>query len=421
MKSNKLQVILVISISLLIGYFFGVNKVHYAWKNYQPSFSIVNQQPPASLGTVNMTQFWDVWNKISTMYYDKKAIDPQKMMNGAIQGMVASIGDPYTLYLPPVQNTSFQQQLAGKFEGIGAELGIKSNQIIVIAPLDGSPAQKAGIRAGDSILKVNGTATTGWTLDQTVNKIRGAKGSQVALTVQHKDSTTPITVTITRDTITVKSVSGWVKQVKDIDSLSDSFKSANGSNQVMYVQLSQFGDNTNQDWSNLVSQLNVTVQKQGNVKGMVLDLRNNPGGYLEDAVFIASEFLKVGSPVVIEDAGNGNTTTLSANRQGSLLDIPLVVLINGGSASASEIVAGALRDNGRAKLVGETSFGKGTVQQSVDLGQGAGLHVTIARWLTPKGTWVHGKGEIPDVKAQLDTNDPSHDAQLEAAINALLH
>src|SRR5436190_3357157 len=179
----KIQLLLVISISLLVGYFFGVNKVKYEWKNYQPKLSIINQQPPASLQNINLSSFWDVWQKVNVMYYDKKALDSQKMFNGAIQGMVASLGDPYTVYLPPVQNNSFQQQLAGKFEGIGAELGLKDNRIIVVAPLDGSPAQKAGIRAGDTIVKVNDTFTDGWTLQQAVEKIRGPKGTQIALSI----------------------------------------------------------------------------------------------------------------------------------------------------------------------------------------------------------------------------------------------
>ena len=417
----KIQLLLVISISLLVGYFFGVNKVKYEWKNYQPKLSIINQQPPASLQNINLSSFWDVWQKVNVMYYDKKALDSQKMFNGAIQGMVASLGDPYTVYLPPVQNNSFQQQLAGKFEGIGAELGLKDNRIIVVAPLDGSPAQKAGIRAGDTIVKVNDTFTDGWTLQQAVEKIRGPKGTQIALSILHKGDKELSKIVITRDTITVKSVTGWVKKIQDIDEVSDTLKKDHPDAKVLYIRLSQFGDKTNQDWAALLEQLYTQAEQRGNnLSGLVFDLRNNPGGYLEDAVFVASEFLKEGTPVVIQDNGSGDKKTLSVDRKGNVPDLPVVVLINGGSASASEIVAGALRDYNRAKLVGETSFGKGTIQQSVDLGQGAGLHVTIAKWLTPKETWVHQKGLTPDVKVSLDQKDPSHDAQLEAAIKTLL-
>src|SRR5690348_7405401 len=177
MKVNKIQLILVICISVLIGYAVGVNKINFDWKNYRPQFQVVNKEPPASLTNINMDQFWNVWDKVNALYYDKKALDPQKMLNGAISGMVSSLGDPYSMYLPPVAQTSFQQQMAGKFEGIGAELAMKDKQIIVIAPLDGSPAQKAGVKTGDLILKVDGVSTDGWTLPQAVDKIRGEKGT----------------------------------------------------------------------------------------------------------------------------------------------------------------------------------------------------------------------------------------------------
>lgn len=416
---NKIQIFLIIAISVLVGYFAGINQVKFEWANYKPHLNLINKEPPASASNVDFTQFWAVWDRISTMYYDKKVVDPQKMLQGAITGMVQSLNDPYTMYLPPVQNTNFQQQLAGQFQGIGAELGMKDKQTIVVAPLNGSPAQKAGLKAGDVILKVDNTSIAGWTLQQTVTKIRGKKGTKVVLNVIHKDDQNPVDISITRDTITVKSVDGWIKDIKDVDNLSDSYKTGRAGQKVMYVRLSEFGDATNQDWTALISSLVPQVNSSG-VKGMILDLRDNPGGYLTDAVFIAGEFLPINAPVVSEDPGNGDITNLSVNRNGTLLNIPLVVLINGGSASASEIVSGALRDNHRAKLVGDKSFGKGTVQQALDLGQGAGLHVTIAKWLTPNGTWVHGKGLTPEVSVALDPKDPTHDTQLEKAIDTVL-
>jgi carboxyl-terminal processing protease len=188
---------------------------------------------------------------------------------------------------------------------------------------------------------------------------------------------------------------------------------------IAYISLSQFGDNTNQDWLAMVNTLTMQIKDKKTVKGIVFDLRNNPGGYLSDATFVASEFLNEGATVVLEETG-GDKTTLTATRKGLLTEIPMVVLINKGSASASEIVSGALRDNKRAKLIGETSFGKGTVQQAEDLGSGAGLHVTIAKWLTPDGIWVNGKGLTPDITVSQDSKDPSHDTQLEKAITTLL-
>ncbi|MGH7245436.1 MAG: S41 family peptidase, partial [Candidatus Levyibacteriota bacterium] len=326
-------------------------------------------------------------------------------------------------YLPPTQNTSFQQQLAGQFTGIGAELGLRDNkQIIVIAPLDGSPAIKAGIRAGDAIMGVDDVGTAGWTLSQSVDKIRGPKGTTVTLAIMHKGDTKTTDIKIVRDTITVKSVDGWVKKIADIDGISDGVKNgANKTNEITYIRLSQFGDNTNQDWLNLVNKLHAQMQKDGsNVKGIILDLRNNPGGYITDAQFVAGEFLPNGKLVVMQEQGDGEKAALYVNRDGQFVNVPLIVLINKGSASASEIVAGAMQDYGRAKLVGDTSYGKGTVQQALDLGNGAGLHVTIAKWLTPKETWVNGKGLTPDVPVSLDTKDLSHDTQLEKAIQELL-
>lgn len=423
MNVAKLRLIVLFFIVFLLGYFVGTQKVSLDWKSYKPNISIVNKEPPSSASLVDFSLFWNVWDKLTTNYYDQKVVDPQKMLYGAIAGMVNSVGDPYTMFLPPVAQTSFQEQLAGQFTGIGAELGLKDTHIIIVAPLDGSPAGKAGIRAGDQIVSVDGKSTDGWTLQQAVDKIRGPKGTQVVLTILHKDAKSTVDITITRDVITVKSITGWVKQVKDIDGVN--LKDSSLANDtIMYLRLSQFGDNTNQDWQNLINSLIPEVNK-GEVKGIVLDLRNNPGGYLTDAQFVAGEFLPEGTTVVMEEGASGDRTSLAVNRKGQLVNnIPVVVLINKGSASAAEIVSGALRDNNRAKLVGDTSFGKGTVQEALDLGEGAGLHVTVAKWLTPNGTWVgrgvDGAGLTPDVSVSLDEKDPSHDSQLEKAIQTVL-
>ena len=210
----------------------------------------------------------------------------------------------------------------------------------------------------------------------------------------------------------------YVKKLSDIDSIN--VPAADKNDVVGVIALSEFGDNTNKEWVSIVNNLISEMNKQSNVKGIILDLRNNPGGYLTDATFIASEFLPQGATVVKEDPGNADEIVLTADRKGVLQTQKLVVLINKGSASASEIVAGALRDNKRATLVGETSFGKGTVQEAEDLGNGAGLHVTIAKWLTPNGTWVNGKGLTPDVSATIDTKDPSHDNILEKGVLELI-
>jgi carboxyl-terminal processing protease len=188
---------------------------------------------------------------------------------------------------------------------------------------------------------------------------------------------------------------------------------------IAYIRLSQFGDQTNKEWTSLVNNLDLQIQQDKSVKGLILDLRNNPGGYLTDAVFIASEFLGVGKTVVLEE-GHDNKKTSFVTRKGLLTKIPLIILINKGSASASEILAAAMTDNNRGILVGETSFGKGTIQMADDLGSGAGLHITIAKWLTPKGIWVNGKGLKPDIEVKPDDKDQGHDAQLEKAVEELI-
>lgn len=419
MKPQTIRYLLIILIALLVGYYVGVTKIRLSWNDYKPQVSVTSKEPPAGVTNLDMTMFWNVLEKIQAGYYDKSKIDPKKLVNGAISGMVGSLDDPYTVYLPPIQNNDFKSGLAGKFEGIGAELGMKGKQIIVVAPLDGSPAEKAGVKAGDAILKVNNQATFGWTLTEAVEKIRGEKGSKVTLTLGHKGSDKPQDIQITRDTITVKSVTAWIKQVKDITGINKTSLSSAANKKVAYIRLSQFGDNTNQEWVGLAKKIADERQKDPNLSGVIVDVRNNPGGYLTDAVYIASEFISNGTVVQQED-GKGDRVQLPVSRKGLLTDIPVVVLMNKGSASASEILAGALRDHNRAKLIGETSFGKGTIQQAEDLGGGAGLHVTIAKWLTPNGTWVHMKGLMPDIEVPVDTKDPAHDIQLEKAVEQLV-
>ena len=346
------QIALVIIISAAIGYWFGQSNVHLALKNYKPIVSITSKAPPPGQN-LDMKLFYDVLNRVDESYYDKSKINSQKILEGAINGMLASLNDPYTSFFPPARNTDFKTQLAGQFSGIGAELSQNpDNKIVVVAPLDGSPAEKAGIKAGDLILKVNGDDTSGWTVSQAVEKIRGPKGTPVELTVLHDKAKTPTTIKMVRDTIVIKSVTGWVKEF-------------NGK-PVAYIRLSQFGDSTDDEWVKVVNSLNgkLNGRQSGGTSGpegkkpagVILDLRNNPGGYLNDAVFIASEFLKSGV-VVIQEDGTGVQDPMAVSRRGTFTDYPVIVIVNKGSASASEIVAGALRDNGRAKLLGEQSFG----------------------------------------------------------------
>lgn len=411
MNSNPFQkllsVLLIFFLGASLGYFTGTNKISFEWKNYRPLLNIENKNPPKGVN-VDLSLFWDVWERLTKNYVDKKAFDPQKMLYGAISGMVESLGDPYTVFLPPEQNKEIKQELSGQFEGIGAQLGIKDKKIVVIAPLPDSPAQKAGIKAGDIVVKVNDADVINWTLPETVAKIRGARGTTVKLTIFHEGGDKPVEVSIVRETIHVKSVEGWVKEACE------------GCSRVAYIKLTQFGEETNNEWlitvNNIVSLIN---QGQPNTKGLVLDVRNNSGGFLNGAIFIASEFIKEGT-IVIQEKGDGQKQKFTVTRRGMFTELPVAVLINKGSASASEIVAAALHDNRKAKLVGENSFGKGTIQEAQELGGGAGLHITVAKWLTPSGNWVNGKGLAPDIMVVRDEKDSTHDAQLERAIEELI-
>jgi len=343
------------------------------------------------------------------------------MVYGAIAGMVSSLGDPYTVFLPPDQNKEAKDDLSGKFEGIGAQLGVKDKKIVVVAPLRGTPAEKAGLRPSDWIVKVDDKETAGWTLPEAVAKIRGPKGSRVKLTILHKDDTKPVDVSVARDTINVPSVEWEIKKLKIKDEKLKIIKEeCEDCKQVVYLKLSRFGDQTTAEWNKAVEEISSKFKVQSSkLHGLVFDVRNNPGGYLSGSVFIASEFLKDGI-IVIQESVSGGKQNYSVDRKGKLTDIPLVVLINKGSASASEIVAGALQVHGRAKLVGETTFGKGSIQEAQELAGGAGIHITTAKWLLPNGKWINGSGIDPDMKVENTEANPDEDFQLEKAMEILV-
>ncbi len=319
--------------------------------------------------------------------------------------MVSSLGDPYTVFLPPSENKLVQEDLGSSFEGVGIQIGYKGTQLAVMAPLPGSPAEKVGVKAGDFIMGIKDAGkdlevgTQGMSLADAVKDIRGPAGSKVTLTLLRDNTPQPIIVDIVREKLNVPSVA---------------VSYTGKDNKIAQIKLTKFGSDTDLEWQKAVNE----IVGKGNIAGIVLDLRNNPGGYLEEAVSIGGEFLKMNSTVVIEEKANGQRTPYKVDKVGKLIDMPITVIINGGSASASEILAGALRDDKHVKLVGETSFGKGTIQEPEDLVGGAGLHITIARWLTPSGLWVNGKGLEPDVKVKNDDNSTT-DKQLEEAVKLL--
>lgn len=378
------------------------------------NYNILNTSAPNNLKNIDFSLFWDTWNTVEQKFIDKKKLDPQKMFYGAIKGMVASLDDPYTFFLTPDENKQSKDDLGGKFEGIGAQLGLRDSQIIIVAPLKNSPAEKAGIKTGDIIVKVDDQSVKGWTLPQAVSKIRGNKGTKVKLTIARNGK--ELDFTIIRDQIIVESVELSYASRQDC--------SSNCPN-VAYLKINQFGDNTNEEWDSKINEIREKwSQKQS--KGLVLDLRDNPGGYLDSAVYLANEFLPQGKLIVKQESTTSENKDYYSIRYGKLQDIPLVILLNKGSASASEILSGALRDHKRATLVGEKSFGKGSVQEALELKTGAGLHVTVAKWILPNGDWVNGKGIEPQIAVENkisegNTVTKDNDSQLEKAIEQIIH
>lgn len=387
-KFNFTNILVYLSIGIFLfgsGYKLGEWNIQKNARS-QSSDSFFNATAPRgnkSAQNVDFSLFWDTWEKVEQKYIDETKLDSKKMFYGSIKGMVASLGDPYTFFLTPEENKQSKDDLGGKFEGIGAQLGLKGNAVVVVAPIKGSPAEKAGVRSGDFIIAVDGEETKGWTLPQTVSKIRGEKGTKVALKLLRGEQ--QIDITITRDQIKVPSVELTTETV-------------NGK-KVANLKLNQFGDNTNTEWDKAVTTIS-SQWKSNQIQGMVLDLRGNPGGYLESAVYLASEFVEQGKTIVTQETTDNNDRTYKVQRDGNLIGIPLVVIIDQGSASASEILAGALRDHEKAQLVGVKSFGKGSVQEALDLKDGAGLHVTIAKWILPDGDWINGKGIEPEITVE---------------------
>lgn len=406
MKSSTFRMItIVLAFSILsggVGYLLGKEDIDLRLGEEPSSVAKVIEADVPEDKDVSFSMFWEVWNLLERNYVDKSKIDSEKMVWGAISGMTQAIGDPYTVFLPPEENDKTRDDLNGTFEGIGAQLGMREERIVVVAPLNGMPAEKAGLLAGDIVVEVDGEETFGWNVPEAVDKIRGPKGEAVVLTVLHDGDQQLSDVTIVRDRIEVP-----VVEVEFVDD-------------VAVMSLNQFVDTMPGQWDEAVSKILTQCQPVGSIvcKGVVLDLRNNPGGYLQGAVYIGSEFMSTGV-VVVQEHSSGQRNVMEVNRPGKLTTMPLVVLVNGGSASASEIVAGALKVTDRAIIVGETSFGKGSIQERKELPDGAGLHITTAKWLLPDETWINEIGVEPDVVVEYDPEVPEIDEQLQAAIEQL--
>jgi carboxyl-terminal processing protease len=343
--------------------------------------------------------FWETWDLVYEEYYGKAELDSQQMIYGAIRGMLNSLDDPHTSFLDPEQNRITSQDMSGKFEGIGASVDRKDDKLFIVALIDDSPALKAGLKPGDIIAQVDGTDTTPLSIIEAVSRIRGPKGTTVTLTIVREGVEAPFEIKIVRAEIKFKTVT-W--------------KMLEG--QIAYVKLSNnFGAETAADLARALSE--ARTQK---AKGWIIDLRNNPGGYLDTAIQVASQFLKSGV-VLYEQTGDGQRKPFPVRRGGLATELPMVVLVNQYSASASEIVAGALQDAGRAVLIGEKTFGKGSVQNVHDLSDGSSAHITIAHWLTPNGREINGQGLQPDIEVKLTDDDINNnrDPQLDRALEYL--
>lgn len=375
------------------GFYFGKMQIPTT-----PPEGILNAELGKPEGT-DFSLFWQAWRALEDNYVDKNALDYQQMIYGAISGMVNAVGDPYTLYMPPEDTKIFKEDVSGEFQGVGMEIGIRDNQLTIIAPMEGTPADRAGLRAGDKIAAINGSSTQGMSTDKAVKLIRGPKGTEVVLTIFRDGWNETMDFTIVRDVIEIPSIKLEIKE-----------------GHIAYLKLHQFSEASRSAFNeSAIKIINSPADR------IILDLRNNPGGYLEVAQHIAGWFLQKGELVAIEDFG-GDTPNNEYRTAGpsNLVNYPIVILINKGSASASEILAGTLKDNRGVQLIGEQSFGKGSVQTLEELDKGS-LKVTIARWRTPNGTLINGTGLTPDIEVKLaeEDIDKNLDPQLDKAIEII--
>lgn len=409
---------LFLSFTLLVGgagYWLGQHELETNIGIIPPEISVINKAQPLKYKNVDFSMFWQVWEELEKTYLWPKDMDSEKMVYGAISGMTQALGDPYTVFLAPSENKQTKENLSGSFYGVGIQIGYKNRRLAVVAPLEGMPAERAGIEAGDYILQIVDSikgidlSTQDMTLPEAVSHIRGEKGTSVKLSLYREGDDDPYDAELLREEIVIPSVklNFTKKQGAREDDPNEPV--------VAHIHLTQFGERTRQEWDKAVSEI---LSNGVVVSGIVLDLRNNPGGYLTGAVEYASEFINEGTIVVQQ--GRYQSETFKADGGSRLSGIPLVVLINEGSASASEILAGALRDRLNVKIVGEQSFGKGTVQEARDLSEGAGIHVTTAEWILPSGTKINSVGLTPDIEVSLEDDEEGADEQLKRAIEELI-
>ncbi len=357
------------------------------------------QQSQTEPSNISIPYIDDVYKILQEKYIDTDKLKLEDMQNSALKGFVRGIGDPYTAYMPPEESKEFEIDLDGELEGIGAVLEQRNDMIVVVSAVKDSPAKKAGLVSGDVVYKIDGVSTAKTSLQDAVKKIRGKKGTELKLTLLRKGEPKPVEVTLIRDAIHIDSIET---------------ESRNG---ILHVTINQFGQSTKKEFDNVVQK--ALLEKP---RGMIIDVRGNGGGFLDSSVDIIGEFMKKGTMISrIKSRDPKDTEDMAAKQDGRLTDIPVVVLIDGGSASASEILAGAFQDTKRGILIGETSFGKGSVQELSKIRNGGLIRTTIAKWYTPNDQNIDQTGIKPDIEVKQKDEDSKvkKDTQLEAAFDYL--
>ncbi|MGG1676479.1 S41 family peptidase [Neobacillus sp. NRS-1170] len=357
----------------------------------EQALSPKNKAENSATETADLGKVEQAYDLISSRYVEK--VDSDKLVEGAIQGMLSVLKDPYSVYMDKDTAQQFTQSLESSFEGIGAEVGMVDGKIVIVSPFKDSPAEKAGIKPNDQILKVDGKSVEGLDLNKATLKIRGKKGTTVKLEIARNGLKEPLTIDVKRDEIPLETVHASVKK--------------HDGKKVGYIEVTSFSEDTAADFKKDLKAL-----ENDHIKGLIIDVRGNPGGFLESVGEILKEFVPKDKPYVQIQERNGDKrryfSTISEKK-----DYPVVVLVNKGSASASEILAGSLKEADGYQLVGETTFGKGTVQQAVPMGDGSNIKLTLAKWLTPDGNWIHKKGIKPDVAIKQPAIFGTHPLQVE--------
>lgn len=400
MRRKVLNLILVgFSISALLGsgFFLGFK----LGKNTSKTINVLGVSNFNNKENIDFNIFWETWDAIHKNYLKDSEIDSKERVYGAARGLVGSLKDPYSEFFKPEDAKKFGEDVSGSFGGIGAEIGSKNGFVVVVSPLKNSPAERVGLKSGDKILTINGTSTEGMSVYEAVKIIRGEVGTEVKLTILREDEDNPREFKIIREIIQIPTLDYEIKDG------------------ILIVKLYSFNLNTEKLFYDAV----IDGFLKNKAKGLVLDLRNNPGGYLDVAIDLGGWFFKKGTLIVTEESrgkdGKNEYRQHPADGNGALKDVPVVVLVNKGSASASEILAGALQIQRKIKLIGEETFGKGTVQRLIPLSDGSSLKITIAHWVLPNGQILEGNGLKPDIEIKNKEDDSTKDLQLEKALEVI--